>query len=98
MGNDDHRELAVERRLELLARADSGGDGDREGLHHRVRARARHVDRRTLTHGPTHSGRLVGVLWLENSQLSSRALDLTQQQAQQTVGGDNTNQPAGVFY
>ena len=43
MGNDDHRELAVERRLELLARSDAGGDGDCEGLHHRIGARARHA-------------------------------------------------------
>jgi len=49
VGNDDHGELAVKRRLELLARSDAGGDGDCECLHHRVvGARARHV--KTVTH------------------------------------------------
>ena len=36
MGNDDHGELAVERRLELLAGADAGRHGHREGLEHRT--------------------------------------------------------------
>eukprot|EP00967_Tisochrysis_lutea_P116063 scaffold186488_cov39-Tisochrysis_lutea.AAC.2 len=45
MRDNDHRELPIERGLELLARAHAGRDGDRVGLHHgraRRSSRARH--------------------------------------------------------